>query len=159
MEQMINDWHAARRALRAAEAAEHPDRTDILGRTWTWISGDLYRHDGMAWPLASVVSERVHWPRPDLIDHPGYSWCGTCRRGMLTAELATQGLRLVRYDNGVLNLTARGREMIPADVETFRLALTRAGYEETGSWVATQGASWLSDGVFAGVSFRVREVQ
>jgi len=65
---------------------------------------------------------------------------------------------LREYDNGVINLNTVDfyREMVAEDVEAFRAALTAAGYVEVGSWVATQGMSWLSDGVFAGVSFRVR---
>lgn len=67
------------------------------------------------------------------------------------------GLRLITWrDAPVINVNAiPPRLLIQADVDAFRAALADAGYAELDSWVATQGASWLSDGLFAGVSFRV----
>jgi hypothetical protein len=69
-------------------------------------------------------------------------------------------LRLHEYDSGVLNLNAVDfdRELVRADVDAFRAALTEAGYVEVKSWIAWQNRSWMSDGVFAGVSFEVRKV-
>lgn len=67
-------------------------------------------------------------------------------------------LRLHEFTNGVINLNTADdrREMTRDDTDAFRAALAEAGHVETESWIAWQGASWLSDGVFAGVSFRVR---
>lgn len=76
---LVSAWRAARLALAATEAAEHPDVTDVLGRTWTWWKGDLYRHDSMAWPLVLVTSDLMRWPKPELLDNPNYQWCDTCR--------------------------------------------------------------------------------
>lgn len=74
----------------------------------------------------------------------------------LTAALP-EHLRLNEYNSGIINMvTTGGREMTREDVDAFRVALTGVGHVEVESWVTTQGASWLSDGVFAGVSFRVR---
>lgn len=68
------------------------------------------------------------------------------------------GLRLIAYRNppviNVNSISSR-RQFVRADVDAVRAALAEAGYAELDSWVATQGASWLSDGLFAGVSFRV----
>lgn len=75
----------------------------------------------------------------------------------LRADLAPFGLFLIIFAGGdVINMTAPGREMDRTDVEEFRLALARQDYDEVQSWVATQGASWFSEGISAGVSFRVR---
>jgi hypothetical protein len=75
----------------------------------------------------------------------------------LTAALPDH-LRLHEYTNGVINLNTADdrRELTREDTDAFRAALAEAGYAEVESWVAMQGVSWLSDGVFAGVSFRVR---
>lgn len=74
----------------------------------------------------------------------------------LEATLRPLGLRLIDF-GGVYNITAPDRDMLTReDVEAFRAVLTECGYVEVESWVASQGVSWLSDGVFAGVSFRVR---
>lgn len=74
----------------------------------------------------------------------------------LEDDAQTRGLRLTTWQGSeVVNVTTPGREMTREDVETFRAILAEHGLEEVQSWVATQGMSWLSDGVFAGVSFRV----
>lgn len=77
----------------------------------------------------------------------------------LTDQLAAglpESLRLTEYGDVINVMTTGGREMTREDVDAFRAALFDAGYVEVKSWVAIQGASWLSDGVFAGVSFRIR---
>lgn len=79
---MLAEWQAARTALRAIEEAEHPDVTDALGRVWTWVNGDLYRHDSMAWPLSHVLNPAVRWPRADVLDNPNYALCQACRDGI-----------------------------------------------------------------------------
>lgn len=78
---MLDEWQQLRAALRAAERAEHPDVTDQLGRVWVWKDGDIYLHDGMAWPLV-FIQQRTAWPNPVLLDNPNYHWCDACRAGM-----------------------------------------------------------------------------
>lgn len=51
---LVSRWLDARRELAEAERAEHPNVTDTSGRVWTWKAGDLYRHEGKAWPLAFI---------------------------------------------------------------------------------------------------------
>ncbi|MFG3715815.1 hypothetical protein [Micromonospora sp. NPDC047730] len=85
---MLAEWRSLRADLRAMEEAEHPDVTDALGRVWTWVSGDLYRHDSMAWPLAHVLNPAVGWSRAGLLDNPNYRFCGVCREGMSRTEAA-----------------------------------------------------------------------
>ena len=75
---LVDEWSALRIVLREAEAAEHPDVTDKFGRAWTWISGDLYRHCQLAWPLVFITSEKTGLPRPQLRDNPNYSLCVIC---------------------------------------------------------------------------------
>lgn len=76
-------------------------------------------------------------------------------RTRLERIMGRRGLALRFYDNGVINMTAPVRQVTQEDMAAFRAVLTQHGYEEAESWIATQGVSWLSDGVFAGVSFRV----
>jgi hypothetical protein len=78
-------------------------------------------------------------------------------RDQLAAALPDH-LRLHEFANGVINLNTVDdrREMTRDDTDAFRAALAEAGYVEAESWIAWQGASWLSGGLFAGVSFRVR---
>ena len=78
-----------------------------------------------------------------LIEQPG--------EGLLWFD----GLRIEKYTNGVLNVIDRDHTLTRPRLDQFRAALTAAGYREKESWVASQGVSWLSDGVFAGVSMRV----
>jgi hypothetical protein len=77
------------------------------------------------------------------------------------AAVLPDHLRLHEYDNGVINLNTSDdrRELTRGDVDAFRAALTEAGYVEVKSWIAWQNKSWMSDGVFAGVSFEVRKVE
>lgn len=76
----------------------------------------------------------------------------------LTAALEPRGLVLRTWGGDVFNIITKGeaREMTNEDLDAFRAVMTECGYVEVKSWVARQGVSWLSDGVFAGVSFRVR---
>lgn len=78
------------------------------------------------------------------------------------AALEPLGLRLRTFGSGpdVLNLITgdERREMTRADVDAFRALLAEHGLTELESWIATQGVSWFSGGIFAGVSFRVRPV-
>lgn len=76
---LVDAWRAARRALREIEENEHPDLTDALGRAWKWIDGDLYGHDGMAWPRDHVTYEAVGLPTKAARDNPNYRWCEICR--------------------------------------------------------------------------------
>lgn len=76
--ELITRWNAARAAVQAIERAEHPDATDKYGRVWIWISGDLYRHDQLAWPLAIITSEHFGLPGPGLADNPNYDLCAIC---------------------------------------------------------------------------------
>lgn len=69
--------------------------------------------------------------------------------------LDLDGLRVSRFANGVLNVIEKDETLTRPRLDQFRAALTEAGYREKESWVASQGVSWLSDGVFAGVSMRV----
>jgi hypothetical protein len=66
-------------------------------------------------------------------------------------------LRLLGADD-IVNFSARGRDLTAADVQAVRAALAEMGYDEAKSWVATEGMSWLSDGVRS-VSIQVREVR
>lgn len=68
------------------------------------------------------------------------------------------GLRVKQFPNGVLNVMERDETLDRARLEEFRMALHNAGYIETKSWVATQGASWFGPGMFAGVSMRIKKV-
>lgn len=75
------------------------------------------------------------------------------------AILWSDGLRIEQFANGVLNIQQREETLTRERLEEFRMALHNAGYIETKSWVATQGASWLSGGVFAGVSMKIKKVR
>ena len=59
---------------------------------------------------------------------------------------------------GLINLIGKGRELEPADMDAFRSTLTRLGFREAESWIATEGMSWLSDGIQS-VSMIIREVE
>lgn len=76
---LVADWTEARRELAELERAEHPDITDRYGRVWTWLAGELYRHDEtLAFPKAMIDGARL--PSPDLANNPNYSkLCATCR--------------------------------------------------------------------------------
>ena len=79
---MIDEWMALRLEMKRSERAEHPPVTDVLGREWTWVDRDLYRHDGMAWPLSFITADSKSWPSPALLDNPNYGWCEHCRTAM-----------------------------------------------------------------------------
>lgn len=73
-------WQAARAELRAIEEAEHPAFRDKWGREWTWVSGDLWHHDGtLAYPRF-MIDELTGLPPEKLRANPNY-WklCGICR--------------------------------------------------------------------------------
>lgn len=78
---MIDEWQSLRAEIAAMERAEHPDVTDALGRTWQWKSGDIYTHDGMAWPLIFIQDPNVGLPKSVALDNPNYSWCEICKPG------------------------------------------------------------------------------
>jgi hypothetical protein len=86
---LLADWHAAREALTALEAAEHPDIIDHHGRVWTWWKGDLYRHCGNAAP-----SHMIDWfglPKDAVLSNPNYpKLCGICLNGR--TQTAYRGL-------------------------------------------------------------------
>jgi hypothetical protein len=67
------------------------------------------------------------------------------------------GLRLTVYPSGVLHIDRHRGDLHAADVNAVRTAFNRLGYDELESWTSTQGASWLSDGVATGVSFRLQK--
>lgn len=79
--ELIASWQESRRALRAIEEAEHLDVTDALGRVWVWWKGELYCHDGMAWPLGHVTDPRIGWPSKEALQNPNYQWCSICLGG------------------------------------------------------------------------------
>lgn len=72
-----------------------------------------------------------------------------------TSGRVLEGLYLTVFNDSVINLAPRDRELTRDDVDTVRAAIARIGMREVESWLARQGVSWLSDGVFAGVSFRL----
>lgn len=75
--------------------------------------------------------------------------------GERVGEVVGEDLYLKAFSDGVINIAGHGRELRRDDVDAVRAALSQIGYVEIESWVATQGMSWLSAGMPAGVSFRV----
>lgn len=69
------------------------------------------------------------------------------------------GLYLTVFPGQVINVDSRTRELTQADLGTIRAAITEAGFAEAESWLPRQGVSWLSDGVSAGVSFRLVAIE
>lgn len=67
------------------------------------------------------------------------------------------GLRLTVYPSGVLHIDRHKGELGRDDVDAVRAAFAGLGYDELESWLPRQGVSWLSDGVSAGVSFRLQK--
>lgn len=55
----------------------------------------------------------------------------------------------------VLNFQGRDRDLTRVDVDWTRAVLADLGYDIVDEWLPRQGVSWLSDGVSAGVSFRL----
>jgi hypothetical protein len=76
---LVREWQTARAALAEVERAEHPDVVDRFGRVWSWVSGDLYRHDCLAWTLDMVHDRHCGLPPAKLADNPNYtSLCSIC---------------------------------------------------------------------------------
>lgn len=81
---LVDEWLAARAALAELERAEHPDIVDGYGRAWTWKAGrgDIYVHDGMAFPKAFLTEGRIGLPRQSVLDNPNYAHlCPVCLDG------------------------------------------------------------------------------
>jgi hypothetical protein len=76
---LIAEWQELREHLATVERAEHPDLVDHHGRTWAWVSGDLYRHCGMAWPAAVVTDGQHSLPTASVRTNPNYQLCAICR--------------------------------------------------------------------------------
>ena len=74
--------------------------------------------------------------------------------GILLGPLLPAELRLRVFPGNVVNINP-DREVTRADVDRVRDAFQKLGWTEVESWLPRQGVSWLSDGVSAGVSFRV----
>jgi hypothetical protein len=74
-------------------------------------------------------------------------------------EANHDGLFVTIYPHGVVNINRHVGDLCRADVDAARAKFLELGYEETDSWIPLVGSSWLSDGVRAGVSFRIRKVQ
>lgn len=74
----------------------------------------------------------------------------------LTGTLVLDGLHLSTFPSGVVNLAPHSRSLVKSDVDTLRIAFADLGLAVVDEWLATQGASWLSDGVTS-VSFQVEE--
>lgn len=55
----------------------------------------------------------------------------------------------------VINMRGRERGLAASDLAALREALDAIGYIEIDSWLPREGVNWLSDGVPAGVSFRI----
>lgn len=75
---LVDEWQALRAEIREQEETDHPPIIDALGRVWTWWQGDIYRHDGMAWPADHIGRYAQGWPSIRLIDNPNYHWCDLC---------------------------------------------------------------------------------
>lgn len=67
------------------------------------------------------------------------------------------GLRVTGYPSGVLNIDRHEGALTKQDVVATRAAFADLGYDEAEAWLPRQGMSWLSEGVSAGVSFRLRK--
>lgn len=75
-----------------------------------------------------------------------------------TGSVTIGNVRVSRLFNGVLSLMNSDSSLTQPELDQVRKALKEAGYVDYESWVATQGASWLNSGLFAGVSLRIKEV-
>lgn len=75
----------------------------------------------------------------------------------LLADLEQErGLKVRYFGDAVVNIDRPGPdEVTNEDLDAFREVLRQAHYVEVESWRPRQGVSWLSDGVSAGVSFRI----
>jgi hypothetical protein len=76
---LVDQWLDARIVVKAAERAAHPDLADVFGRTWTWVAGELYRHDSMTWTRDMVLSVKLRGPSQDALANANYTWCDRCR--------------------------------------------------------------------------------
>lgn len=72
-------------------------------------------------------------------------------------EAARDGLHVTIYPHGVVNINRHIGDLERADVDAARAKLAELGYVVTEEWLPVVGLSWLSNGVSAGVSFRVKE--
>lgn len=82
---LIGEWQDARAQLSELGRAEHPDIVDGYDRTWTWKPGhgDVYVHDGMAFPGDWLKEPgRIGLPSQKVLDNPNYGeLCATCLNG------------------------------------------------------------------------------
>lgn len=79
MTDLVDDWTALRQELKERVREAHPDLTDVLGRTWAWVGGELYRHDSLTWTASMVASEHLRGPSQDALRNPNYEWCDRCK--------------------------------------------------------------------------------
>jgi hypothetical protein len=79
---MVDEWKQLRTELQDVEQSEHPDIVDCLGRLWTWVDKDLYRHDNMATTRNIIESTGLRFPQPKILDNPNYTWCNHCLAGI-----------------------------------------------------------------------------
>ena len=75
---LVFAWTETRAELAEIARSEHPDVIDQYGRLWVWVSGDLYQHDGMAFPHDFVVNSGL--PSAILANNPNYHLCSICRQ-------------------------------------------------------------------------------
>lgn len=73
------------------------------------------------------------------------------------------GLRVTVFPSGILNIDRHPepddrRELSREDVDVVRAAFAELGYTEVEAWLPVQGANWLSNGLSAGVSFKLEKV-
>lgn len=66
-----------------------------------------------------------------------------------------QGVNARELGDDVINIYPSGRDVEDADVTALRGVLAAHGAIEVKSWVATEGMSWLSNGITS-VSLRIR---
>lgn len=66
-----------------------------------------------------------------------------------------EGVSARELGDGVINVRPSGRDVEPADITALRAVLVAHEAREVKSWIATEGASWLSDGIKS-VSLLVR---
>lgn len=78
---VMDEWVALRQVMAEQDAADHPDILDRFDRVWSWVSGDLYRHDDtLAHTRMMIDHPDVGLPSPLLADNPNYAGlCDICR--------------------------------------------------------------------------------
>ncbi|MFJ4828478.1 hypothetical protein ACIP79_00845 [Streptomyces sp. NPDC088747] len=79
--ELIIEWQTTRTVVAEVERAEHPDIVDRHGRTWTWVSKDLYRHCGNAAPVWMINDFGL--PTQAALDNPNYDLCEICLNGRI----------------------------------------------------------------------------